>query len=41
MYFFTLPVEPEEYIKFMRNYELQKQIDTYIDEFKVYKELNF
>lgn len=40
LYFFRMPVRAEEYLAIMRDYSFQKKVDTNIDEFKPYKDIN-
>lgn len=40
LYFFRMPVRAEEYLTIMRDYSFQKKVDTNIDEFKPYKDIN-
>ena len=40
IYFFTFPISPQAYLsEVLQNYDLQKKMDTHVDEFKVMKEL--
>lgn len=40
LYFFRMPIRAEEYLALMRDYSFQKKVDTNIDEFKPYKDIN-
>lgn len=39
IYFFELAMEPMEYLFFLRDLEGQKKMESYIDEFRIYKDL--
>jgi hypothetical protein len=40
IYFYTVPVKVEEYLKTTWSLEFQKKNENYLDEFKIYKDLN-